>query len=75
MTTSNELIEWLKQFPGDSEVELIEMRYGGYNGGYARWTEVDLDQYNGNVDVMDLRNNPFVENEKDKKVFIRFGRD
>jgi hypothetical protein len=68
-----QFIEYLETLPDDTEIEVLEMHDGGYGGSYGRWVSLNLDQYDGNIELLDMRDNPFAVN--DNSVLLRLGRD
>lgn len=75
--TAARLIQWLQTQPEDAIIEVTTAVRGyGYNGDEVRTVELDeadLEPYTGLVEVIDLRDNPYVNDPADRKVYIRFG--
>ena len=71
MVTVKELIEQLKTLSEDTVVQVVESYPSG--GGYALDTRfVDLN-FDTNYEVIDLRQNTYVTDPKQKKAFLRLG--
>jgi len=69
MVTVKELIQQLQTLPEDTIVQVVEC----YTSGYETATRiVDLD-FDTNYEVLDLRNNPYVTDPEQRKVFLWLG--
>ena len=52
--TVKDLKEYLKQFPDDTEIEVLKEENTGYMGAYITTVPLDLNEYSGNVEFMDF---------------------
>jgi len=68
MTTSEQLIEFLKQYPG-AEIEVLVNRVRGYEV-YAEWETLDLEYH---TNIIDVRKKSFTDPPFQGKVYIRLG--
>lgn len=61
MTTNKELQEWLKRFPDDALIEVVEVKTKGYES-FGEEVPIELDTYVGNVTAYDFTaiGKPFV---------------
>lgn len=55
MATKAELIEFLNQFPDDTEIEILETEYNGYSTS-GRYESLDLREYSTHFSFYDFRN-------------------
>ena len=59
-TTVEELIEYLRNIPSDTELRVVIVEDCGYSR-CASFVPLDLSEYTGNVEYTDMANNPFVK--------------
>jgi len=75
MTNIKQLIQFLSQFPEDTELSVLESSYCGYDCNVQE-VALDLDPVKGNVEFTDLTGNPFIH-KGDKlfnKKYLVFGK-
>ena len=53
MTTNKDLQEWLKKFPDNALIEVIEVKTRGYES-FGEEVPLELDMYTGNVTAYDF---------------------
>lgn len=59
----SEFIAYLYTLPKETEIMVLREHDVGYHGYSARFEPLDLDEGVGNVEFIDMRNNPLAKGE------------